>query len=197
MPPDALIWWRAARLMPIFDKKGTCCDPLFGPRVHIVVYKILHGTGYFQKIHLLSYNSANGGCVNDLSQGVPHNRPGVALLLKDLRGGGAIDDKKGGEGGGEKEQTRKRRKGKKEENQRAVWTKSSGRKTIASAATNGFEQNAPLHDKANLEEAPFVSIFWSNFGCNCLDCFRFVSVNVHFEQNTLHWLHDKANKWER
>ena len=31
--------------------------------------------------------------MNDLSQGVPHNRPGVALLLKDLRGGGAIDDK--------------------------------------------------------------------------------------------------------
>ena len=39
--------------------------------------------------------------MNDLSQGVPHNRPGVALLLKDLRGGSAIDDKK--EGGEEKE----------------------------------------------------------------------------------------------
>ena len=88
--------------MPIFDKKGTCSDPLFRPHVHIVVWNILHGTGYFQKIHLLSYNnSANGGCVNDLSQGVPHNRPGVALLLKDLRGGSAIDDKK--EGGEEKE----------------------------------------------------------------------------------------------
>ena len=65
--------------------------------MHIVVWNILHGTGYFQKIHLLSYNSANGGCVNDLSQGVPHNRPGVALLLKDLRGGSAIDDKEGEE----------------------------------------------------------------------------------------------------
>ena len=83
--------------MPISDKKGTCCDPLFGLRVHIEVWNILHGTGYFQKIHLLSYNSANGGCVNDLSQGVPHNRPGVALLLKDLRGGSAIDDKEGEE----------------------------------------------------------------------------------------------------
>ena len=58
---------------------------------------------------------------------------------------------------------------------------SRGRKTIASAATNGFEQNAVLHDKANLEEAPFVSIFWSNFGCNCLEFFRFVSVNVHHQ----------------
>ena len=89
--------------MPIFDKKGTCSDPLFRPHVHIVVWNILHGTGYFQKIHLLSYNSANVGCVNDLSQGVPHNRPGVALLLKDLRGGSAIDDKEE-----EEEEERKR-----------------------------------------------------------------------------------------
>ena len=38
--------------------------------------------------------------MNDLSQGVPHNRPGVALLLKDLRGGSAIDDKEGERRGG-------------------------------------------------------------------------------------------------
>ena len=96
----------------------------------------------------------------------------VQLMIKRGRRGG---------GGGEKEQTRKMRKGKKEENQRAVWTKSSGRKTIASAATNGFEQNALLHDKANLEEALYISICSSNFGCNCLEFPRFVSVNVHHQ----------------
>ena len=39
--------------------------------------------------------------MNDLSQGVPHNRPGVALLLKDLWGGSVADDKEQG-GGREK-----------------------------------------------------------------------------------------------